>query len=509
MKSAPIAVTLLLTSALTGAPGEARSSRPAASTRPPAHYVVLLVIDGGRPSYLQLTRLPHIQSLMQHGTVYDQAWVGQLNSSTPGVHVTFGTGTLPRVNGTPGFQWVDPHTRVKIDVRNLLANLDFENSLRRLPVPSVAARLHRYLPHAVSIAASSTKNYAVMGMSAGATTYELFGKATSRGTIPSFLHSPPPLSSAERGALVVDHPFNGPEKDSWAFRYVLSVVRHVSPRLLMMNLPEFDIAGHWNGTDNTALDTRLIENIDTWLGRLEEAYAARGILDRTDFIITADHGMVNSRPAHTTPIVMEAARRAQAPVALIDTAGGGISLRDPRQAHVFARQLVALKPEHVEAIFYRERSHGQNHFVLASPRSWLLNGHVAGALKDLVDTTAGIHGPDVWMLLHEQYTAHPQNVALRWKGTHGGATWQVQHVPLIMAGPDVRSGLHSPFPARAIDIAPTIERLLGLPAMRRTGVVLADALDSPAAGEVRVQDRVTSRLTADVEALQAQSAADG
>jgi arylsulfatase A-like enzyme len=307
----------------------------------------------------------------------------------------------------------------------------------------------------------------------------------------------------------VSHPFDGPEKDSWAFRYVLSVVRHVSPRLLMMNLPEFDIAGHWNGTANTALDTRLIENIDTWIGRLEQAYQERGILDQTDFIITADHGMVESRPARTTPTVLEASRKAHAPVALIDTAGGGISLQNPRRARAFARQLVALKPEHVSAIFYRSRSRGRDHFVLASPRSWLVNGHVVGALKDLVNTTAGLHGPDVWMLTREHYTSHPQNVALTWKGTHGGATWEVQHVPFIMAGPDIRAERHSAFPARAIDIAPTIERLLGLPYMKRTGVVLADALTQPTVREVQAQERISPRLTADVEALQMQSAADG
>src|SRR5579875_1474499 len=75
---------------------------PVSEPIPPVHNVVFLVIDAGRPSYLKLGRLPHINALIRNGVSYSRAWVGQLNSSTPDVHVTFGTGTLPRENGYMG-----------------------------------------------------------------------------------------------------------------------------------------------------------------------------------------------------------------------------------------------------------------------------------------------------------------------------------------------------------------------------------------------------------------------
>jgi arylsulfatase A-like enzyme len=95
-----------------------------------------------------------------------------------------------------------------------------------------------------------------------------------------------------------------------------------------------------------------------------------------------------------------------------------------------------------------------------------------------------------------------------WKGTHGGPTWKVQHVPLIMAGPGIRQGVHSQFPARAIDIAPTMERLLGIPAIQRDGVLLADALTDAAAWEKRPQALAAPSLSADVNALALQSSWD-
>jgi hypothetical protein len=137
--------------------------------------------------------------------------------------------------------------------------------------------------------------------------------------------------------------------------------------------------------------------------------------------------------------------------------------------------------------------------------SWLVNRQVATALKDLVDTTAGRDGPDLWVLYRENYTVVLRNVAGTWKGTHGGATWKVQHIPLIMSGPSIRRGVHSQFPARSVDIAPTMERLLGLPPVKRDGVVLADALTQPTDRELAAQKDIAPALSADVGALRAQS----
>jgi arylsulfatase A-like enzyme len=84
----------------------------------------------------------------------------------------------------------------------------------------------------------------------------------------------------------------------------------------------------------------------------------------------------------------------------------------------------------------------------------------------------------------------------------------VQHIPLIMAGPGIRSGVHSQFAAREIDLAPTMERLLGLPDIQRDGVVLADALAQPTGAEVQAQSTRATSVNADAQALRTQSAYD-
>ncbi|GAC1660079.1 MAG: hypothetical protein NVS9B15_24310 [Acidobacteriaceae bacterium] len=445
---------------------------------------------------------------MRNGVTYDRAWVGEMESSTPDVHVTFGTGTLPRENGFLGFSWATPDTRQSVDFRSLLANHGVDPVLQSLPVPSVAARLHQYLPQAVSIAASGHKDYAVVGLGGGAATYELYGKFSGKQFIPAFMHSPPPLSTAQRLQLSLPSAPKMTEEDTWATEYTLDVVQKVRPKLLMVNFPELDTWGHWYGPRSADVQRRILLNVDQRIGDIEATYKKLGIFDRTTFIVTADHSMMDSRPARNWKTVWTAVSEAGAKVVRTDTEGASLWLQDPRQAKAVADRLVAKRPQHVEAILYRSAPGLDYSYALASPASWLVNHHVVSALQDLVNTTAGRNGPDVWVLYREDYTVVPRNVSGSWKGTHGGPSWKVQHVPLIISGAGIRKGAHSEFPARAIDIAPTMERLLGLPSIRRDGVILADALLAPKKTETKAQTSVEAPLAADVLALKQQSAAD-
>jgi arylsulfatase A-like enzyme len=486
----------------------ATAAGPVEEQAPPQHYVVMLVIDGGKAQYLNFNNLPNIHALMQNGVVYDHAWVGELESSTPGVHVTFGTGTEPKENGFLGFGWATPNTRRWVDFRTLLADGQIDPVLKALPVPSVASRLHQFISGAVSVAASGHKDYATVGLGGGFADYELYGRNTGKQFMPTFMHAPPPLTAVERSGLTVPEPLAPGGENAWAFRYATIVARHVRPRLLMINLPDTDTYGHWDGPIDQPVFEKLMQGIDQGVGQIEQTYQQLGILNQTDFIITADHAMMESRGATNWKAVQSSIAASGARVIRADGSAGGIWLQNPAQAQQAAARVVAMKPAHAMAVFYRSQPGVSYSYTMASPTSWLARPQVGAALKYLVDTTAGIHGPDLWVLYRENYTVDGLNVSGKWKGTHGGATWNVQHVPLVISGPDVKKGVHSDFPARAIDIAPTLERLLGLPAVKRDGVLLADALTNPMPGETAPQKALAAELGADVEMLQLQSRVD-
>jgi arylsulfatase A-like enzyme len=89
----------------------------------------------------------------------------------------------------------------------------------------------------------------------------------------------------------------------------------------------------------------------------------------------------------------------------------------------------------------------------------------------LLSTEAGPTGEDIAILLRE----NARNSGLpQMMGRHGGADWGSQHITLMLSGPGVRAGT-SNAPARLADLAPTIERFMGIAPDARDGVVLADA----------------------------------
>jgi hypothetical protein len=126
-------------------------------------------------------------------------------------------------------------------------------------------------------------------------------------------------------------------------------------------------------------------------------------------------------------------------------------------------------------------------------------------MQYLLGTFAGPLAPDVSLAFEE-------NTITRWypdaHGEHGGATWGAQQVPLVIAGPGVRPNYHSPFPARLMDVAPTVLALLGIQSGQMDGVALSDALLLPTYAQQQAQDLIASPLLAYQRAIIARSEAD-
>jgi hypothetical protein len=121
----------------------------------------------------------------------------------------------------------------------------------------------------------------------------------------------------------------------------------------------------------------------------------------------------------------------------------------------------------------------------------------------LLSTFSGPTGPDVVAAFRENTIGTKFSSA---HGQHGGLNWGAQHVPLIISGPGVRSGTVSLFPARLMDVAPTVLRLLDIPSAPMDGVILANALLDPTAAEVAAQADLTVALTAYQDSLRQQAA---
>jgi arylsulfatase A-like enzyme len=232
------------------------------------------------------------------------------------------------------------------------------------------------------------------------------------------------------------------------------------------------------------------------------------LLNRTVFVVVADHGMASNR--HIVPIHAMYKTVADAHALELDEefriTAGSIWLRDPTRASTLAAAMTAKQFPGVEGALYKVSTASGSVFVPDPVTAAKLPRALLRAYVDLADTEAGPTGPDVVLPYGEDTTGLTVKGRKLW-GTHGGFSWGVQHIPLIIAGPGVRTGL-SHFPAKLVDVAPTIERLLGLPIPSGVdGVVLADALTSPTASEQEAQKAVAAGRMQDVRALRAHSLA--
>jgi arylsulfatase A-like enzyme len=242
-----------------------------------------------------------------------------------------------------------------------------------------------------------------------------------------------------------------------------------------VNLPDTDQVGHLTGgsTTNPTAVARTMAAADDQIGRLLDAYARAGLADSTLWVVTSDHGMTpNSVNVNPRFIERTLGRGEHGWLA-----GDTVHYWMKKQSDAAAAAAL-LDRQSAPGVFgtYFKADLGNGRFAyqptpLAQAR--LSNGQAA-ALDYLFGTFAGPESPDLTVVLGENVHFHtaPVNTI----GAHSEPTWLLQRIPLIFSGPGVPSGRVSRYPARLVDVAPTVLALLGLPATGMDGATLHDAL---------------------------------
>ena len=72
------------------------------------------------------------------------------------------------------------------------------------------------------------------------------------------------------------------------------------PTLLFIQMNSIDASGHKNGYGSEQF-LRDVEGIDVYVGGVHAAYESVGVMEDTLFIVTADHGGINTRHGGDTP----------------------------------------------------------------------------------------------------------------------------------------------------------------------------------------------------------------
>jgi hypothetical protein len=292
-----------------------------------------------------------------------------------------------------------------------------------------------------------------------------------------------------------------------AMTLAINTFNKVRQNVTLINLPEFDWPlGHVDGgvIDPNGVKT-LMQGFDRDLAALQNAYRKAGVLDRTVFVLMADHGMMPLRHKIDQSDLDTAVTKAGTTlVSQTYTSGSYFWVKDASRAGQAAQNIARLNSPYIQSVYARVKTSKGYTYTRVSDGKLLRAGGTEGANQYLLNSFNGSNAPDVVVSFAEGVGCEPGGQA-HWKADHGGTSWQAQHIPLILSGAGVRSGNVSSFPARLIDVAPTLLQLMGISHKGMQGIPLADALKAPPSWTRQWQQATSKQLMPVVAALQQES----
>ena len=467
----------------------------------PARTHLVIVVDGLRPDYVTADVMPRLFRLGQRGIVFSAhhsvfPTVTRVNASS------FVTGAYPEAHGLLGNEIYIPSANATGvldtgDRANLEAVARAEGQL--LTAPSLGEVLQR-------------AGRKLLGVSSGSTGSSLLlNHAVGNGAV---IHSDYTLP-AELGPRVLatlgPTPAHATPNDAQNQRaidaYLKVGLEQLRPDVTLMWLNDPDGTAHANGI-GAALTRRSLALVDAGIGRIEDTLRAQGLLDRTNIIVTSDHGFsTHTGTLKLAALVAPFVRRLDDGSPDVVVAEGAIHLRsnsDPARLQAIVSALQ--KSPDVGAIFTRPRrlfsqvSASDGSAVAAAAA---FDGVVPGTLS--FDVARWNHARSGDVLVSANWTRDANEAGFPGKTTqegvagHGTSSPYDIHNTLMAAGPDFREHATSEIPTGNVDLAPTLLQLLGVPAPpTMTGRVIREALrEGPAASAVRVEHRTETVKTAD------------
>ncbi len=482
MRASPItAVVLAFWAGLLAAPRQ-----PA---RPPAPQTaqLVIVVDGLRPDYVTPEIMPRLYQIGQRGIVF-QAHHSVFPTVTRVNASSFVTGTYPDAHGLMGnVVYVPAASATRTFDTGERENLEtIERADGKLLTAPTLGEIFARTRHTLFVASSGSSGSALL----------LNHTAAPVGVIHYAFVRPPDLAS-RAAAVLGPGPAHATPNDAQnrhaidaCLAFGLTAPR---PDVTFLWISDPDSTAHANGV-GTPLTRRALALVDAGIGRIEDALRERGLFERTNVIVTSDHGFSTHTGGYDLrTLVSPFAKTMSDGTPDIIVAEGAIHFRtrpDPARVAGIVAALQA-RPE-VGAIFTAP----------ATPGS--MDGVVPGTLS--FDAIRWNHPSRAGSILVSANWTGVKNDA-GFEGTttdggvagHGASSPYDIHNVLIAAGPDFRQHAASRIPTGNVDIAPTLLRLVGLevpPTM--AGRVIEEGLRAgPTAGAVRVSTSTRTAISRD------------
>lgn len=439
-----IGALLLLT---VGSPMVAGRHFSGAAQPPRSHLVI--VVDGLRPDYVTTAVMPRLSNLGRRGIVFNAhhsvfPTVTRVNASS------LVTGVYPETHGLLG-------NTVYIPSVNRARGLDTGQRERLEEVAKAEGHLLT-APTLGEILRRAGRKLLVVSSGSSGSALLLNPAAEQAAIVNVDFIRPPELLKRVSDVLgqVPRHETPNDGQNQFAIDAYLKVgLSDLHPDVTMMWLNDPDGTAHANGM-GAELTRRSLSLVDAGIGRIEDALSAKGLLDRTNIIVTSDHGFSTHTGGFRIDEFLKPLAKALPDGSDIVVAEGAIYLRGGRDRARLAAVVEALQNrEEVGAIFTRAVPGGGS------------EGEIPGTLS--FDVARWHHARSGEVLVSANWTNEAN--AAGFKGStaqngvagHGTSSPFDIHNTLMAAGPDFRAGSISEVPTGNVDVAPTLLHLLGLP----------------------------------------------
>lgn len=447
-----------------GTPAPAQDTAPT-TEKAASPLVLLIVLDGFRPDYIDAEKTPHLHGIAEKGVVFENhhaifPTVTRQNAAT------MVTGAYPQTHGlldnTVYFPDIDAHRPMSTSDAGNLQRIDEAVTGQLLTASSLGEILHEHGKRLVVCSAGSTGSAFLLNHRA-----EKTGAVYNPGLV---------LPEEDRGALLEaigpapPAEFPNSPRNHWAVRALLDVaLPKYDPAVAVLWLSDPDHTAHAKGMGAPETEAG-IDTVDTLIGELLARLEADGRLETTQILVTSDHGFV-SYTGEQNPYMTLRSMAISLDINPNDVifSGSGIYFRDP-QDDIINRFVAGMQElDWMGPIFTEAIGPGIPFGKSLGTLSLDLVRHAhARAPHILYATTWGDDENAAGIVGH----ADTMGIA-----GHGGFSPHEVHALLLGAGSRFKSGVRSPAPSDHADLAPTILHLLQLPkAPTMEGRILQEGL---------------------------------
>lgn len=441
----------------------------------PSRTHLVIVVDGLRPDYVTSDVMPRLVRLGRRGVVFNAhhavfPTVTRVNASS------IVTGAYPETHGLLGntiyIPSADAVRGLDTGARENLEAVERADG-RLLTAPSLGEVLQQAGKKLLAVSSGSSGSALLLNHVAGngAIIHTEYTRPPELGAHVAEKLGPPPapgIPNAARNRRAVD-------------AYLTLGLGELRPDVTLMWLSDPDTTAHAQGI-GTGPTREALALVDAEIGRIEDMLQAKGLLDRTNLVITADHGFSTHTGAFELgALVGPFVRKMNDGSRDIVTAEGAVHLRGVPDAARVAAIVAALqrRPE-VGAIFTRPGPTGGPEGVVPGTLSFDVARWNHSRAGDIL--VSANWSPEA------NAAGYAGKTAQRGVAGHGTSSPYDIHNTLIAAGPDFRERTTSNVPTGNVDLAPTLLHLVGLKAApTMTGRVIVEALrNGPSPTSIRV-----------------------